>query len=144
MLPVFEKLYKEQEQNKTVIDTCILPGDISEYAVSLLVSIRVDKDEQSVGIYNDSRDEDQKAQTIIFIIVAAILICAVLLIGGFFVFRHLMQLGDNEEKINKAIGDVGAIMDGNTNSIVNERVNDNEQKDNIISSQQIEDKLIDE
>ena len=143
VLPVFEKLYKEKDQNKTVTDTFVLPGELSEYAVSLLVSIRVDKDEQSIGIYSDSRD-DQKTQTIIFIIVAAILICAVLLIGGFFVFRHLMQLGDNEEKINKAIGDVGAIMDGNTNSIVNERVNDNEQKDNIISSQPIEDKLIDE
>jgi hypothetical protein len=114
--PVYQHLFKTNNQSAIVTHLFELSGDIKDYYVSVIVNVKKGQDEQSIGVYKPY--SSALSMFVVFVIVVAIVVVALVGVGGFFLYKFFLKLND-DEKVVKEIDGAGSLIDpANPDSIV--------------------------
>lgn len=114
--PVYQHLFKTNNQSAVVTHLFELSGDIKDYYVSVIVNVKKGQDEQSIGVYKPY--SSALSTFVVLVIIVAIVIVALVGVGGFFLYKFFLKLND-DEKVVKEIDGVGSLIDpSNPDSIV--------------------------
>ena len=115
--PVYQYLFKTNNQSSIVTHLFELSGDVKDYYVSIIVTVKKGQDEQSIGVYKPF--SNTLSTFVILIIVVAIVVVALVGVGGFFLYKFFLKLNDSDEKVVKEIDGVGSLIDpSNKDSII--------------------------